>query len=154
MEVENQRIELIDKMYFSQDDFIKLSNCTIKCIDLIGCFELATEIVIENCIIEQFNIHSCWFVKGLTIRYSIVKGYINYQMGGHNDVPLIFDHNIFTDFFNFFDCEFNALVVFKNNIVTKGTNLLGNMSEGFENRFNAGWEVENNLGDLNLNREV
>lgn len=111
---------------------------------------METEIIMESCIIEEFNIHSCWFVKGLTLRYSFVKRYIDYQMGGHNDVPLIFDQNIFTDFFNFFDCEFNAPVVFTNNIVMKGTNLLGNIGEGFENRFNTGWEVENNLGDLDL----
>ena len=65
---------------------------------------------------------------------------------------MTFDQNIFTDFFNFFDCEFNAPVIFTNNIVMKGTNLLGNVGEGFENRFNTGCEIKNNLGALNLNR--
>ncbi|WP_286862267.1 MULTISPECIES: hypothetical protein [Sphingobacterium] len=150
MEIENQSIELIDQAYLAQSSILKVNNCTIKCIDLIACFELNTEIIIENCVIEEFNIHSCWFVKGLTLRCCIVKGYIDYQMGGHNDVPLIFDQNIFADFFNFFDCEFNAPIVFTNNIVMKGTNLLGNIGEGFENRFNKGWEAKNNLGALNL----
>ncbi|QBR12179.1 hypothetical protein [Sphingobacterium sp. CZ-2] len=154
MEIKNQSIELIDKTYFSQNDYVKMSNCMIKCIDLTGCFELDTEIIIENCVINEFNIHSCWFVKGLTLRCCVVNGYIDYQMGGHNDVSLIFDENIFTDFFNFFDCEFNAPVIFTNNIVLEGTNLLGNIGEGYENRFNAGWNAKNNLGALNLSCKV
>ena len=150
MEIKQQGIALIDKTYLSQYDFLKLSSCVIKSIDLIACFELETEIVVENCVIEELNIHSCWFVKGLTMRGCIVNGYIDYQMGGHNDDPMVFDKNIFTDFFNFFDCEFNAQIVFTNNIVMKGANLLGNIGEGFENRFNNGWEAKNNLGPIDL----
>ncbi|TJZ49900.1 hypothetical protein FAZ15_22015 [Sphingobacterium olei] len=154
MVIENQSITLIDEKYLSQSEVLKLSNCIIKCIDLIGCFELNTEMIIDNCIIEELNIHSCWFVKGLKMRRCIVNSYIDYQMGGHNDAPLVFDQNIFIDFFNFFDCEFNAPIVFTNNIVMKGANLLGNIGEGFENRFNNGWEANNNLGDINLNEVI
>lgn len=148
---ENQTIELL-----SQDDLkgystFHLINCTINIIDFIGMFEFNVHLIIENCIINNFKIHSCWFINGLILKNSIIHNYIDYQMGGHNNKPIILEGNVFTDFFNFFDCQFENIIVLKSNVFVKGTNLLGNKGEGFENRFVEGWLVENNVGDVSVN---
>jgi hypothetical protein len=109
---------------------------------------------IENCIIHHLKIHSCWFAKGLILKESIVSSYVDYQMGGHNNKPIILEGNIFKDFFNFFDCQFENTIELKDNIFLKGTNLLGNRGEGFENSFAEGWFVDNNLGDVSMDEVV
>jgi len=150
---ENQNIELIKLDDFDVDhtNTFHLINCIINTIDLIGIFELKTQLIIENCIISNFQIHSCWFVNGLILKNSIVKNFVDYQMGGHNVAPIILEGNIFADFFNFFDCQFENTIEIKNNIFVKGTNLLGNKGEGFENSFVTGRNVENNIGSVNIN---
>jgi hypothetical protein len=90
-------------------------------------------------------------VNGLTIRNSIIANFIDYQMGGHNIQPIILEGNVFLKFFNFFDCEFGDIIKLKNNVFKKGTNLLGNKGEGFENRFEKGWFIENNIGRTDIN---
>ncbi|WP_066436666.1 hypothetical protein [Chryseobacterium sp. CCH4-E10] len=54
-------------------------------------------------------------------------------------------------FLNFFDCQFENIVELKNNVLLKGTNLLGNKGEGFENSFAIGWLVEKNVGNIDIN---
>lgn len=76
---------------------------------------------------------------------------MDYQMGGHNLKPIVIEGNIFTDFLNFFDCQFENIVELKNNVLLKGTNLLGNKGEGFENSFAIGWLVEKNVGNIDIN---
>jgi hypothetical protein len=119
---------------------------------LIGVFELKVYLKIENCIISNFKIHSCWFVNGLLLKNSIVKNYIDYQMGGHNTQPIVIEGNVFVDFFNFFDCQFESIIKLKNNVFNKGANLLENRGEGFENNFIAGWLAENNMGNIDVNK--
>ena len=148
----NQNIELISQDYLKSHKAFHLINCVVDTIDLIGVFELNVQLVIENCIINNFKIHSCWFVKGLILKNCIVKSYIDYQMGGHNKSPIILEGNVFIKFFNFFDCQFENTIELKNNVFVKGTNLLGNKGEGFENSFVKGWFVENNVGVINVNQ--
>lgn len=147
----NQNIELVNQNDIEDSNTFHLVNCIIDTIDLIGVFGLKTHVVIENCVINNLRIHSCWFVNGLVLKNSIINNYIDYQMGGHNGAPIIIDGNIFLDFFNFFDCQFDNIVEFKNNILIKGTNFIGNKGEGFENKFQKGYIIENNIGILDLN---
>ena len=71
-------------------------------------------------------------------------------MGGHNAEPIIVLGNIFSEFVNFFDCQFDNDLEIRNNIFLKGSNLLGNLDEGFKNTFERNIILENNLGFLNL----
>ncbi|WP_207513879.1 hypothetical protein [Longitalea luteola] len=148
---ENQRIGTINKHDLKGYRTFQLINCIIDTVDLIGVFELKVYLIIENCVINNFEIHSCWFVHGLLLKNSIVKNYVDYQMGGHNKNPIIIEGNVFSGFFNFFDCQFEDIVVLTNNVFEKGTNLLGNTGEGFENSFASGFSVENNVGKVNIN---
>lgn len=148
---ENQKIELINHYELINHNDFHLINCIIDTIDLIGVFELNVCLTIDNCIVNNLKIHSCWFVDGLLIRNSIINNYIDYQMGGHNIKPIIIEGNIFMAFFNFFDCHFENTIELKNNIFTKGTNLLGNKGEGFENSFAVGYLIENNVGSVDIN---
>lgn len=127
-----------------------LTNCIINTIDLIGAFEVNANLVVENCIIENLQIHSCWFKNGFVLKNCIVKNYVDYQMGGHNEKPIIFLMNIFLEFVNFFDCQFQNLIELKENYFVKGSNLLGNKGEGFENIFVSGWIEERNIGRIDF----
>jgi hypothetical protein len=146
----NQHIGTVTNDYFSGSDKYQFIDCIIATIDLIGA-DFKGHLIIENCVIENFQIHSCWFSSGFTLKNSIFKTSIDYQMGGHNSSPILIEGNIFLGFFNFFDCQFENSIELSNNIFIKGTNLLGNKGEGFENTFLNGWVVKNNMGEVALN---
>ena len=147
----NQNIEILNQDDLKNQNTYYLVNGIINTIDLIGVFELNVHLIIENCIINNFKINSCWFVKGLILKNSIINSYVDYQMGGHNNKPIILDGNVFIEFFNFFDCQFENTIELKNNVFVKGTNLLGNKGEGFENSFVEGWYAEDNIGNIGVN---
>ncbi len=148
---ENQNIDILHQEDIKGHNSFLLANCIIDTIDLIGVFELNVHLTIEKCLINNLKIHSCWFVNGLLLKNCIVKNYVDYQMGGHNAKPIVIEGNIFTGFFNFFDCQFDNRIELRNNVFVKGTNLLGNKGEGFENSFVDGWVLENNVGNIDLN---
>jgi hypothetical protein len=154
MEIKNKYVDS-----FSLDDVEKhetsvlLSNCFIETIDLVGSFELGFELIIENCFIDNLLIHSCWFSKGLSLKANHIKNIVDYQMGGHNTLPIFIKSNIFEQFFNFFDCQFSGYIEVSDNIFIEGTNLLGNMEEGFHNTFETAPVVKNNLGKIDCNGE-
>jgi hypothetical protein len=147
----NQYIEVLNQEHLKGHSTFHLINNIINTVDLTGVFELNTYLIMENCIIHNLNIHSCWFANGLLLKNCIIKNYVDYQMGGHNLKPIVMEGNVFMDFFNFFDCQFKSRIELKYNILVKGTNLLGNKGEGFENSFVEGWLVENNVGNIDLN---
>jgi len=128
---------------------VMISNSIISKLDFFG-YTFENEVIIENCIIDEFIIHSCWFKKGLTFKGNHVLKYIDYQMGGHNQYPIHFISNIFHDFFNFFDCQFEKELELRDNIFLKGTNLLGNTDEGYKNTFEILPKLIGNIGALDL----
>ena len=71
-------------------------------------------------------------------------------MGGHNKSPIIITGNIFNEFVNFFDCHFENDLEVQSNIFFKGTNLFGNLNEGFANTFNGLVKSEFNIGSLKI----
>lgn len=149
MNIANKNIELLDFSELEELNSFTIINCTIKTINF-DLFEPNFQIKIENCRIENFLIHSCWFKGGLLFKNNVVKNYIDYQMGGHNELPIILDGNIFNSFVNFFDCQFYANLEVINNTFTKGSNLLGNLEEGFKNTFNEGLIFKNNIGNIDV----
>lgn len=116
----------------------------------IGFTRFDFKVIIENCIIEHLEIHSAWFNEGLVLEGNIIKNYIDYQMGGHNNSPIKIENNIFEGFFNFFDCHFENKIILSHNIFQKGTNLLGNIGEGYQNIFRNGIIINNNIGNLEM----
>lgn len=151
MVIKNKNIAQIQIENIKGNKTLELLNCIIDTIDFMGVYEINIHIKIENCIINHFNIHSCWFVEGLLIKNSIIKNFIDYQMGGHNLKPIVLEGNIFLEFFNFFDCQFIERVEVVNNVFFKGTNLLGNKGEGYENSFRKTPHIKNNLGNFDIN---
>ncbi|HVI48130.1 MAG TPA: hypothetical protein VM802_24900 [Chitinophaga sp.] len=151
---ENQNIDFLNRDDFKDHNVVHLVNCLINTIDLIGVFELNVYLIIEDCIINNLKIHSCWFVNGLLLKNNIIRNYVDYQMGGHNVNPIVIEGNVFTGFLNFFDCQFENCIELKNNVFEKGTNLLGNKGEGFENSFANGWVVENNVGNIDIDGDI
>lgn len=95
---ENQNIELLCQEDLKGHNTFHLINCIINTIDLIGVFELNVHLIIENCIINDLKIHSCWFVNGLLLKNCIVKNYVDYQMGGHNEKPIVIEEMFLRDF--------------------------------------------------------
>ena len=50
----------------------------------------------------------------------------------------------------FFDCIFEKQLIVKNNIFKKGTDLLTRENKGFDNCFNGGVILTDNIGPLNV----
>jgi hypothetical protein len=149
MNIENKNIDFLDFSELQAAKSCNISDSIIKTINF-DLFEPNFQIIIENCKIENFLIHSCWFKKGLLFKNNTVKNYIDYQMGGHNELPIIFDGNIFSSFVNFFDCQFYSQLHIINNNFIHGSNVLGNLDEGFKNTFTAGVILKNNIGNINI----
>jgi len=143
-------IKYVDIESLKANDYY-ISNQVINSLK-IGFTRFDLEVIIENCIIEHLEIHSTWFHKGLILKGNIIKNDIDYQMGGHNNSPIRIENNIFEGFFNFFDCHFDDKLILSNNIFQKGTNLLGNIGEGYQNIFDMGIINEGNIGSLNMNK--
>lgn len=130
-----------------------LENCIVDTIDLCSA-NFNEIIVIKNCVIRKLELSSTFFEQGLDFSNNIVKELIIFEAGGHNNKPIIFTNNIFNDFFCFFDCNFYDEVIVKDNIFRSGSDLLTKEDPNFDNMFNRGVEVENNLGCLNISPEL
>ncbi len=149
MKIENKVINKLQSSELKTNSFFHIKNSIIDTLDF-EFFESDFEIIIENCIITNFLIHSCWFENGLVFKNNHVINYINYQMGGHNKKPINIWGNIFCEFVSFFDCHFEHKLILQNNIFLKGSNLLGNKNEGFENTFDSEIIIKDNIGNLDL----
>jgi len=148
MIIKGKIIELINRNDIADKQTIEISDSIIKKIDLLNC-EINEVLSIRNCIVYEFDIHSCWLRKGLLFGNNQVHSYVDYQMGGHNEEIICFRRNIFFSFVNFFDCHFEHQIELYENIFTKGTNLLGNQNEGFVNTFDKTPVIYGNIGALN-----
>lgn len=152
MEIIGKNLDTIEASYLKNTNkTVIIKKCIINIIDLEGIFDFNQKLIIEDCIINDFQIHSCWFINGLILKNNIVNNYIDYQMGGHNLKKIELTGNIFKSFFNFFDCQFKEKIEVIGNVFLEGSNLLGNKGESFENIFENGFLIENNVGKLNFN---
>jgi len=147
MKIENKILEILDCTLMGNET-IEVTNCIIDSFEMnFTTYQYPVEIY--NCIIGNFLVHSTWFTKGLKLINCIIKENIHYEMGGHNVMTIIMEGNIFMDFFNFFDCQFDNKVIVRNNVFVKGSNLLS--KEGYKSTFNLGIEVNANYGTLDIN---
>ena len=153
LEIKNLIIERIDEFtvdgHDCESEGMTLEHCHIHELDIMAV-RFSGKVTICNCIIDKLGIHSTVFGAGLNFTGNIVMSDIDYQMGGHNSDEMIISHNIFNGFFSFFDCIFEKKLIVKNNIFKKGTDLLTRENKGFDNCFNGGVILTDNIGPLNV----
>lgn len=126
---------------------IYISDAIINTIDL-SFFTFHRNIQINRCLINNLKIHSSWFNNGFELNSCIIKNKVQYEMGGHNALPIKIKNNLFCDIFIFFDCHFNKLIL-ENNIFQEGCTILGNeMNNTFEDEI----EISNNIGNMYMNQ--
>lgn len=149
--VKGRLLSITEKNYLSYkiDNEIVIEDLHIDVLDL-SFIEIEAHVSIRRSVISTLKLTTCWFLGGMTMEECVVHSYIDYQMGGHNHREIRICNNIFSDFFDFFDCHFDANVVVKNNVFCRGTNLLGNKGKGYENLFNGGFDICNNVGNTKV----
>jgi hypothetical protein len=139
---------MIDKIVFKEKkDYPSgiISNQIVGILDF-GFKVYNNEITIDNCIINTLILHNARFEAGFCMRNCIVKNKVQYEMGGHNQKPVIFDNNIFESLFVFLDCIFEADLIITNNIFIDGCTLYNGYNE-FNNVI-----IENNIGKMDDER--
>jgi len=146
MNIDNQIIDYLDCTKAIKDE-IFISNSIIDTLDF-SFTSYDYYISIKNCQITNLKIHSSWFKHGFSLEGSIIQKEIKYEMGGHNDLPIELNGNIFCELVVFFDCHFFDKLVLKNNIFYQGTTVMGRL---LLNTFQSGVMLKNNVGNLNVN---
>lgn len=104
-----------------------------------------------DCEIIGFDNLANYFTSGLYVKNCLFRCNINWQSGGHNLKPIVFENCEFDEFFDFEDCCFDADFVLKNVTFKKGTNLLGNINTPVEVIFATEPQCENVKGNLRIN---
>lgn len=151
-----------------------LKNFTVNGkIEINAGSEWEKEVIMEDCIIENFNCLMVYFKKAVTIKnchfkdaafnFSYFHGgltiesctfdkYLDFEAGGHNDLGnlVAITKNHFRGFVNFFDCWYNGEVIIEDNIFEKGTNI---SSRDQQVSFDIPAEIVNNIGDLKIESE-
>jgi hypothetical protein len=136
-------------------------------------YDWNSEIVIENCVLEQFyfpclqstkpvsflNSHfknvtsyAPYFLAGLLIRNCTFDTYLDLQSGGHNKdgTEIRIEHNRFKSFVNFFDDWFEGPVIIQHNIFEQDTNVL---AKNLMIRFDVAPIISDNTGKLDIEDE-
>lgn len=152
MEINNEIISVIKPLHLEKNS-LEINNSLINIIDL-SFTEFEFELKLNNCIINELALHTTWFKGGFIIKNCIVKRYLNYEMGGHNEKKVIIKNNIFEDFVNLFDCQFEALLIVESNIFKRGTNLLIDFHTNENNSFAKELQINNNIGELDYTRDL
>lgn len=122
-----------------------ISNLIIGTLDF-GFNDFYSEITIENCVIDTLILHNARFRAGFCMRNCIVKNKVQYEMGGHNQKPVIFANNIFENLFVFLDCLFEADLIVTGNIFLDGCTLF-NKYNSYETAI-----VKDNIGKMDDDR--
>lgn len=148
MKIEKKIITELHHEELKKNNSLIINSCIIQNLKF-DIYEPDFEIIIENSIISNLLIYQCWFKKGLVLKNNQIINYVDYQMGGHNESRILIEGNLFHDFVNFFDCQFEKELIIQNNIFAKGCNLFGNLNEGFKNTFNIEPIIKNNIGSMN-----
>lgn len=144
-----ETLELNLNISADYDKNILIDNCIIDKLSIPGN-SFSEMVTITNTIIKDFCAVGCYFEGGLLLSNCIIADLFTLEAGGHNrkDKKIIIEQNIFNCFADFFDAHFEGQFIFENNILFKGSNLLGNNGLPTETRFNVSSRIENNLGDL------
>lgn len=152
MEIKNQILPIF-RVSDLENESITIKNSYINKIDLAFTRFEYSNLVITGCTIGKLFLHTAWFSKGFVLSNCVIEEEFNYEMGGHNEEPIVIKNNIFCKFAIFFDCQFNELLIVENNIFCKGTNILIDFHTGANNSFAKSTRINNNLGELDYERE-
>jgi len=132
------------------------------------------EVIIENCIVENFagnvtqfakrvnfiNTHfkKCefifsYFIGGLIIENCTFDSYLDFQAGGHNQPTneIVIKNSDFHDFVNFFDCWYQGPISISRNRFHKGTNI---GSEKQLITFEFPPTIKDNVGQTDIESEM
>ncbi|MBL7976085.1 MAG: hypothetical protein JNJ85_14310 [Candidatus Kapabacteria bacterium] len=149
MNIEHQVLSEIKYPQLDHDESITIRNVVIDKLEIYPTF-INREVIIENCVVNNLVLMSRWFKGGLKFSNNIVLGDVYYEYGGHNELPFVITNNIFKGCVHILDCQFHDIVVFEGNIFLKGCNLLGNQDANIRNTFEKGYEINNNIGRIDL----
>lgn len=147
MVIENQEIENL-KFEDNINENIYISNTIVDTIDM-SFMSFNNAVKIKGCQINHLLIHSSRFIKGFELENCVVKNKIQYEMGGHNTLPISILNNIFNEMFIFFDCHFTERVIIKKNYFHKGCSIL---ASSMNNTFEQEYEIVNNIGNVDINQ--
>ncbi|MBR1791633.1 MAG: hypothetical protein IJ754_07770 [Bacteroidaceae bacterium] len=150
MSISNQYVEDFSRILdYGIEVPIELQSCIIGRFSLFS-INFHKRMVIRNCIIDQLEIYTTFFEKGLLLDGNIILADSVIEASGHNMATLQLSSNIFGGFLRVFDCQFDSEVVIEGNIFRQGTNILTKENPVFDNRFDGGCRICNNVGKLDV----
>ncbi|POY34638.1 hypothetical protein C3K47_19240 [Solitalea longa] len=124
------------------------SNCQFKEIDSTS-IEFTKPLVLQNCVVDKFDIYATCFIGGFTIENNIFNEYIQFMHADHGaDGQLRLAGNVFNEFVDFEDAGFKSRIEIVNNSFKKGTNLLADVQLAAQ--FTGDSTISNNEGKLKI----
>jgi hypothetical protein len=137
-----------DEMYEAP---ITIARCDIDALDAC-CVQFTKPVMLEDCLIDIGEFFAAYFLAGLTVRACRFKSRAWFQSGGHNRNATVvrFMDTTFESFANFLDGWYEGPFELRRCTFRKGTNLLGNIGQPFQVRFDLSPVLEDNVGDLNV----
>lgn len=130
---------------------IIIENCIFEK-DFIAAYFFNKNVLIKNCIFNgKFVFNGGMFYQKVAIENSIFTDYNSFGAGISFMDEVIIINNIFSEFLDINDAKFKEHLIFKNNILKNGSNLLGNLDKPYEVTFKKNPTIENNVGDLKMN---
>lgn len=143
--------QIIDSYEYKQtrnaDEIVEISSSIIRVLTFPAGF-ISNQIIIDNCIIDTLIISNTRFKAGFSLRNSIIKKEVSNEAGGYNNAPFEMENNIFVEYVDFFDSIFEDTVIIRDNVFSKGTNLLLKQNAETDPSFEKGLIVRNNIGKL------
>lgn len=152
MVIENKIISVLSCSDLEKESLV-IRNSFIGKIDLAFTGFKTLSLTITGCAIGELFLHTTWFYQGFILENCTIQKSLDFQMGGHNKKPVIIKNNVFGDFVNFDDCQFDELLIVENNIFCKATNLLIDFHTNESNTFAKTSRINNNIGDLGYNKQ-
>lgn len=134
-------------------DSLIIENCIIDSLSVV-MVQFGKPVRFINCRFKKCEFSFAYFLGGLIIDRCVFDGYLDFEAGGHNQKRNLFmlKSNTFSQFVNFFDCQFNDEVIISENKFLKSTNLLG-MPSNISVAFDITPTIENNYGRLDSDFE-
>lgn len=147
---------IINKLNLSQEakdlnEELEISNCVItNCMMAGGYFR--RKVTIENSLIFDLVAIGRYFDEGLKISSCVFVNGVSFEGTGCKNPQgdIIIENSIFQGFLDFFDAHYEGRLIFNNNILLQGTNILGNQELPIESIFKNGIEHKLNIGKLDI----
>ena len=130
---------------------VLIENCMIDSIDIFDT-QFKQHVTVKNCIIGQLSVLESAFNSGLTFTNNIVMSKIQYHTSYENDGLFEIYENIFMQFVDFFDCQFNGSINVSNNIFRNNCSLLFREKADWDPIFKFPPIIEKNIRRLDVVR--